>query len=67
MKLKANRPIFFLVLWTILGILYFPFFVVAWCLHVISRLLLSISYFGMLNGKRGRDVFVSLFRFNPTL
>ena len=65
--MKVNKPIFFVVVWTLVGLIYSPIFIASWLLHIISRLLLSISYFGMLNGQRGRDVFKSLFRFNPTL
>lgn len=65
--MERNRPMLFIIVWTLLGLVYAPVFIAAWLLHVASRLLLSISYFGMLNGSRGRDVFKSLFRFNPTL
>lgn len=57
----------FVLLWTLLGILYSPVFIAAWCLHIVARFALSLSYFGMLNSGRGKDVFKSLFRFNPTL
>lgn len=53
--------------WFVAGVCYFPVFFTAWVLHMVARLLLSISYFGLLNDKKGRDVFKSLFRFNPSL
>lgn len=46
----------------ITGVLYIPVYFVAAMLHKVARLLLSISYFGMLDGKMGKDVFKSLFR-----
>ena len=65
--MKRNKPMFFIITWTLLGLMYLPIFISAWLLHVVARLLLSISYFGMLNRQRGKDVFMSIFRFNPTL
>jgi hypothetical protein len=65
--MKSNRPMLFILVWTLAGLCYAPVFIAAWLLHIVARLLLSIAYFGMLNGQRGRDVFKSLFRFNPTL
>lgn len=65
--MKINRPMLFVVVWTIVGLIYSPIFIAAWLLHIVARFLLSISYFGMLNDRRGKDVFKSLFRFNPTL
>ena len=57
----------FIITWALMGLLYSPIFIAAWLLHIIARLLLAISYFGLLNGKQARDVFNSLFRFNPNL
>jgi len=65
--MKRNRPLLFIITWSLVGLVYSPVFIAAWLLHIVARLLLSIAYFGMLNGQRGRDVFKSLFRFNPTL
>ena len=65
--MKCNRPMLFILTWTLIGLCYAPVFIAAWVLHIVARLLLSIAYFGMLNSQRGRDVFKSLFRFNPTL
>lgn len=65
--MKRNRPMLFIITWALMGLLYSPIFIAAWLLHIIARLLLAISYFGLLNGKQARDVFSSLFRFNPNL
>ena len=65
--MKSNRPMLFILVWTLAGFIYAPVFIAAWILHIVARFLLSISYFGMLNGRRGKDVFNSLFKFNPTL
>lgn len=65
--MKRNRPMLFILIWTLIGLCYAPVFITAWLLHIIARLLLSIAYFGLLNSQRGADVFKSLFRFNPTL
>lgn len=65
--MKRNRPLLFLITWTLIGLAYSPIFFAAWCLHIIARLLLSISYFGMLNGNMGKEIFKSIFRWNFTL
>ena len=65
--MKRNRPLLFIITWALVGLLYFPVFFAAWLLHIIARLLLAISYFGLLNPSKGKDVFNSLFRFNPNL
>lgn len=66
-NMKRNRPLLFIIMWAIVGIAYLPVFIVAWMLHVVTRLLLSISYLGLLNGKMAKDVFTSIFRWNPNL
>lgn len=49
------------LLWDIIGIFYFPIYLLAWVLHKIARLLLAISYFGMLHKQYGKDIIKSLF------
>lgn len=44
-----------------LGVMYFPVAVLSYMLHLIARLLLSLSYFGMLETKMGKDVWKILF------
>ena len=57
----------FQVLWVILGILYIPIFLASWLLNVVSRALLALSYYGMLDYLRGKNVFKSLFQWNSVL
>jgi len=57
----------FQVLWVILGILYIPIFLASWLLNVISRAFLALSYYGMLDYLRGKNVFKSLFQWNSVL
>lgn len=65
--MKKIKPFLLLIIWTILGIIYAPIFIAAWVLHIVARFLLGIAYIGLLNGRRGKDVLASIFRFNPTL
>ena len=60
-KLKFTKESAMFVLSVIIGILWSPIFIAAWLLRIVARFLLAISYFGMLNGKMGKDVFKSLF------
>lgn len=46
------------------GILYFPVYVLAWVLHKVARLVLAISYFGMLEKQVGKDIIKSLFKWH---
>ena len=62
-----NRTLLFVLTWALIGIMYFPIFLAAWLLHIVARILLGISYFGMLNSKMGRDILKSIFNWNPTL
>ena len=65
--MKRNRPMLFIITWTIVGLIYAPVFIAAWVLHIVARVLLAFSYIGMLNGQRGKDILKSIFMFNPTL
>lgn len=49
------------LLWIAIGICYSPIYLLAWVLHKIARLLLAISYFGMLQKQYGKDIIKSLF------
>lgn len=42
-------------------IIYFPVYCAAWLLHKIARLLLAISYFGLLDWLKGADIIKYLF------
>lgn len=48
-------------LWTFVGVFYFPVYILAWILHKVARLLLAVSYFGMLQKQYGKDIIKSLF------
>lgn len=48
-------------LWRILGWVYAPVYVLAWLLHKAARLILAVSYYGMLEAKIGKDIIKSLF------
>lgn len=51
------------LLFCLLGIIYYPVYVLCWVLHIIARLLLSISYLGLLDRQRAKNIFKSLFRY----
>ena len=51
-------------IWLLLGVLYFPVYLVFWLFHKIARLLLAISYFGMFEKQIGKDILLSLFNWH---
>ena len=51
------------LLWGLLGIIYYPIYVLCWILHIVARFMLAISYFGLLDRQRAKNVFKSLFRY----
>lgn len=65
--MERNRPMLFIIVWALVGLIYSPIFIAAWLLHIVARLLLSITYFGLLNARMGKDVFKSIFIWNPNL
>lgn len=46
----------------VLAICYWPAYCVFFLLQVIARLLLSIAYFGLLDGRKACFVFKSIFK-----
>ena len=48
-------------IWHALGVIYAPVYVAFWLLHKVARLLLAISYFGMLEKQVGKDIILNLF------
>ena len=48
-------------LWWCLGVIYAPVYVASWLLHKVARLVLAISYFGMLQKTVGKDIIKHLF------
>ena len=47
--------------WQCLGVLYAPVYIASWLLHKVARLMLAISYFGMLEKTTGKDIIKYLF------
>lgn len=47
--------------WSVVGIIYFPIYLLAWFLHIIARILLAIAYLFMLQPHIARNVFSSVF------
>lgn len=43
---------------------YFPVYVLSWLLHKFARLLLAISYFGMLQSRIAKDIINNLFNWH---
>lgn len=60
-RLKISKQAMITALCFIVGFLWSPVFISAWCLRIVARFLLAISYFGLLNGKMGKDIITSLF------
>lgn len=46
---------------SLIGVLYIPVFFAAWILNLIARLLLFISYIGLVEPKRAACVYNALF------
>lgn len=51
-------------IWICLGVVYVPVYLASLLLHKVARLLLAISYFGMLENKIGKDIIKYLFIWN---
>lgn len=51
-------------IWMYIGAIYFPVYIIFWLFHKIARLLLAISYFGMLEKRIGKDILLSLFNWH---
>lgn len=49
------------IIWRILGVIYAPVYIASWLLHKVARLVLAISYFGMLEKRIGKDIIKYLF------
>ena len=60
--MKRKKVTFIVIMWAIVGMLYSPIFILAWLLKPIARVLLAISYFGLLDGKMGKAVLKSAFK-----
>ena len=51
-------------IWHALGVIYAPAYIAFWLLHKVARLLLAISYFGMLEKQIGKDIISNLFNWH---
>lgn len=60
--MKRKKVTFIVIMWAVVGALYSPIFILAWLLKPIARVLLAISYFGLLDGKMGKAVLKSAFK-----
>lgn len=49
------------IIWGPLGVVYAPVYVASWLLHKVARLLLAISYLGMLEKQISKDIISNLF------
>lgn len=47
--------------WKILGWVYYPVYIIFWVLHKVARILLAVTYLGMLNGKWAKDIIKHIF------
>ena len=61
---KITNSTLLFCLWTLVGIIYFPIFLLALLLKIVARFLLAIAYFGMLKKQMGKMIIKSMF-FNP--
>ena len=52
------------IIWGSLGVVYAPVYVASWLLHKVARLLLAISYLGMLEKQISKDIISNLFNWH---
>lgn len=52
----------FRILWDILGVIYYPIYLVFCIYYGLVRILLAIAYFGMLDFKMAKDVIKYTFK-----
>ena len=48
--------------WDALGFLYAPIYILFWVIHKLARIMLAVSYFGMLSPWQGKDILRYLFK-----
>lgn len=48
-------------IWSVLGVCYIPIYILSLVLHKVARLLLAVSYFGMLDYRTGKDILKYMF------
>lgn len=57
---KITKQTALTCLWVFLGLMWSPIFIVSLLIRVIARILLGLSYIGLLEGKMAKDVFKSI-------
>lgn len=50
------------IIWTFFGYLYYPIYILSWFLHKAARLVLAISYYGLLQKNMANDIIKYLFK-----
>ena len=61
--LKKIWKFFCCILDIILGIVYYPIYLLCLVLHIVARFLLAVAYAGLFDGQRAKNTFKSLFRY----
>lgn len=51
-------------IWTFFGYLYYPIYILSWFLHKAARLVLAVSYYGLLQKNMANDIIKYLFKKN---
>lgn len=64
--MKITKATLMIIFSALIGLLWSPIYIAAWLLRFVARLLLAISYVGLLNGKMAKGVFKSLFTWYDT-
>lgn len=62
MTTKKVKSLVKIVISATLSLLYVPIYFLSWCLHKVARLLLAISYMGLLDFIKARDILKYMFR-----
>lgn len=63
-KIKQYMTFAQLLVWAIIGVVYFPIYIASWLLHIIARCLLALAYLGMLQFHVAKNVLNSVFVIN---
>ena len=56
-----NMKKFFKTLWLMTSVLYGPIYIIAHILNLVFRFMLAITYFGLLEPCKGKDIIKSIF------
>lgn len=61
---KKNLIALVKFVWYVIAVAYAPIYIISWLLHKVARLLLALSYFGLLEKRFGADIIKSLFTYH---